>query len=337
MKSLPIVVAMAVIAVPCAAVDIAEKLGTTGTYYYIVEDSDGLLYRTLHGDGASARFDIVIIGDGYQKTSADQRRLTAAAERFVAGLFAVTPFSEAREYINISLVNLISNDSGIDDPDPPTTTPPTAPLVRDTALDCAFVTDSMKITGDLNKAAEVCALAGVSFDVIYVVANDSLGHDGSWWEPSPPVAISSDLFTWGTVMAHELGHAIATLADEYRAPDCGACLCPEDCASHIEFRTYGDDWAPEEPNVTNASDSMMVPWKDLMTTGAFPTTIDRVCNGETIGRWEGAAGECFGIYRPREYCLMDGVMGDDPLADDFCAVCSRAILSTLSTAYSLSP
>lgn len=336
MRSLPIVVAMIAIAVPCAAVDIATKVGTHGTYNYVVS-SDGLLYRTLHGDGASARFDIAIIGDGYRKTDADQRRFTAAVEQFVEGLFAVSPFSEAGEYINISLVNLISNDSGIDDPDPPTTTPPTPPLVRDTALDCAFVTDSMEIKGDPKKIEEVCTLAGVAFDVIYVVVNDSLGHDGSWWEPSPPVAISSDLFTWGTVMAHELGHAIATLADEYRAPDCGACLCPADCASHIEYRTYRDTWAPEEPNVTDASDSMMVPWKDLMTTGAFPTTTDRVSDGETIGRWEGAAAECYGIYRPREYCLMDGVMGDDPLVDDFCPVCSRAILSTLSTLYSYTP
>ena len=319
MKHLPVVVAMIAIAVPCAAVDIATKVGTTGTYNYVVDGSDGLLYRTLHGDGTSQRFDIAIVGDGYQKTDADQWRFGAAVEKFVAGLFAVSPFSEAREYINISLVNLISTDSGIDDPE----TPPTPPLVRDTALDCSFVIGSMEITGDTNKAFEACNLAGVAFDVVYVIVNDSKGHDGSWANYASRIAYSSDLYPWGTIIAHELGHLIADLADEYRAPDCNP------CGSNLNLVTFTAEWIPDEPNVTTATDSSLVSWANLMQTGAFPTTIDSVSDGDTIGRWEGAAMECFGIYRPREYCLMDGTTGDDPVIDDFCPVCVRAIVERL--------
>lgn len=321
MKHLPVVVAMIAIAVPCAAVDIATKVGTTGTYNYVVDGSDGLLYRTLHGDGTSQRFDIAIVGDGYQKTDADQWRFRVAVEKFVAGLFAVSPFSEAREYINISLVNIISDFSGISDPD--------VGLVHDTALDCSFVTGSMEITGTTstlettNKAFDACNLAGVAFDVVYVIVNDSKGHDGSWANYTSKIAYSSDLYPWGTIIAHELGHLIADLADEYRAPDCNP------CASNPTLVTFTGEWIPDEPNVTTAADRSLVPWSDLLQTEAFPTTIDSVSDGDTIGRWEGAAMDCFGIYRPREYCLMDGTTGDDPLIDDFCPVCVRAIVERL--------
>jgi hypothetical protein len=333
MKHFSAIAALIVVvtAVPCAAIDIVTKVGTTGTYDYVVDGSSALLYRPLHGDGASAHFDIAIIGDGYQKTDLDQQRLTSAAERFVAGLFAVAPYTEAGACINVYLVSLISTDSGIDDPDQ------TPALVHDTALDCTFVTGSMEIKGDNDKSEEACSLAGVPFDAIYVIVNDSGNHDGSWAEHATGIAFSSDLFAWGTVMAHELGHLVARLADEYRAPDCDACACPADCASEIHFRTYTDPWVPEEPNVTNASDPAFVPWKDLLDTEALPTTSENVCEGETIGRWEGAAGECYGIYRPREYCLMDGVTGDDPLVDDFCPVCSRAIVDALATYYACAP
>jgi hypothetical protein len=115
------------------------------------------------------------------------------------------------------------------------------------------------------------------------------------------------------------------------------CLCPEECEAEIKFRSYTDPWVPEEPNVTTATDAALVPWADLVTTDAFPTTVDNVCDGEVIGRWEGAAGLCFDIYRPRQYCLMDGVTGDDPLVDDFCPVCSRAIVDALTTLYACTP
>jgi hypothetical protein len=34
---------------------------------------------------------------------------------------------------------------------------------------------------------------------------------------------------------------------------------------------------------------------------------------------------------------MDGVTGDDPLVDDFCPVCSRAIVDALTTLYACTP
>ena len=334
MKHLSAVAVLVVLAraVPCMGGVLVSKAGSTGNlFWYSAETSSGPFYHTINGDGASAHFDVVFIGDGYNKTDEDQQRFTAAAEEFRTRLFAVAPFADASTCVNINVVNLVSQQSGIDDPDQ------SPALVHDTALDCTFVTGSMQIKGDLSKAEEACALAGVAFDAIYVIVNDSHSHDGSWADYSTGIAFSSDRFPWGTVMAHELGHLVARLADEYRAPDCGACVCPADCASEINFRTYTDTWAPEEPNVTNASDPALVPWKDLLDTETFPTTVELVCDGETIGRWEGAAGQCFGIYRPREYCLMDGVTGDDPLIDDFCPVCRRAIVDALTLYYACGP
>lgn len=327
-RVLLILAALSTLASSAVAVTV-QKTGTTGTYTYYVATPSSPPYRVVAGDGVTSRFDIAIIGDGYVDSMDDQGRFTQAAETFVEGLFNISPYKESRGCINVYVINLVSTDSGIDDPD--------AGLVHNTALDCSFVTGSMQITGSLSKADEAVHLSGAPFDIIYVLVNDSKGHDGSWANYSTKIAFSSDMYTWGTVMAHELGHVLGKLADEYRAPECllcGNCApCPPDCANKVNYKTYTASWAPAEPNITIESDPALVPWSDLLTTQSFPTTVDSVCEGDVIGRWEGANNYCFKIYRPREYCLMDGVTGDDPLIDDFCPVCARAITTVLAAYY----
>jgi len=309
-----------------AAGGTVELTSPTGNKYTLQVTSSNTNFVSLNpGNGGAESFDVVILGDGYTASAEDQARLTRAAKVFVDNLFLVSPYLEFKSCINVWLVNLISPQTGIDDPDQ------TPPYVVTTALDCSFKTGSMEITGNLDKAEEVCSLAGVACDAIYVLVNDRFDHNGSWALYAQDIAFSSDKFPWGTIMAHELGHVVARLADEYRYPDCGQAE---------EFVTYTAGLAGfeiPEPNVTDAEDIALVPWKNLLETETFPTTIDSVCSGETIGRWEGGRWLCFGIYRPRQYCLMDGVTCDNPDNDDFCPVCSRAISDSLSILYGCSP
>ncbi len=342
-RDIPILAAVAVVAyaVPSAALDTRTVTvnnptdpANPYTFEYVVDAATDGLARVTNGDGASAHLDLVIIGDGYEGTDADQARFNAAARLFQDGLFAVAPYTDFRECINVTVINLVSNDSGIDDPDA------MSGVNQDTALECSFVSGSMAMTGNGDKITAACSGVEVEYDFIYVIVHDSQDHDGAWADPVGGYAISSDKYTWGTVIAHELAHLVATLADEYRAPSCDVCPgcepCPT-CAHDLAWITYTALFDPIQPNVTTAVDSALVPWAHLMNTGTRPTTIDNVPNSETIGRWEGGFGKCFGIYRPREYCLMDGVTSDDPLLDDFCPVCREQLVEKLTGYCSTAP
>ncbi len=292
---------------------------TTGVTYTVVASPEGLAYTAMADNNPLASgLDVVMVGDGYDATPEDQERLTNAAHEFVNRLLQVPPYSEAGSCINFWLINLVSKDSGIDDP--------VQGRVFDTALNCSFAGGgSMEITGTAPLVQDLCSQAGVPFDAIFVIVHDKFDHDGAMANYETGIAYASDMFTWGTVMAHELGHVIGRLADEYRAPSCYV----SGCATTDATAYYHDGYPPEEPNVTNAEDPGLVPWANLLETKSFPTTIDSVLNGDVIGRWEGGDERCFGVYRPRQSCLMDGVTGENPADDPFCPVCSRAIVDSL--------
>jgi hypothetical protein len=59
----------------------------------------------------------------------------------------------------------------------------------------------------------------------------------------------------------------------------------------------------------------------------MPTKAIHECTGSAIGAWAGGGYYATGIYRPAEYCLMDGVMcaGNDP----FCEVCRSTVETAL--------
>jgi len=302
----------------------APAAGTTSTgiTYTVVASPEGLAYTAISDNNPSAAgLDVVIVGDGYDQSSEDQARLTNAAHEFVNRLLQVPPYSEAGSCINFWLINLVSKESGIDDP---VVTPA---HLADTALNCTFAgPGSMQIKGTDALVQDLCSLAGVPFDVIFVIVHDKFDHDGAMANYETGIAYASDMFTWGTVVAHELGHVIGRLADEYRAP---SCFLSSSCIKRDPTASYNESWAPEEPNVTNAEALELVPWAGLLETKSFPTTIDSVLNGDVIGRWEGGDERCFGVYRPRQSCLMDGVTGENPADDPFCPVCSRAIVDSL--------
>jgi hypothetical protein len=307
------------------ALEIRELSSESGVTFDVVVTATGEWFTALgDNDATTDRFDVVVLGDGYDASETDQARLTEAAVTFVGRLLEVPPYSELAPCINFWLINLVSKDSGIGDPD--------HDYESNTALHCSFKTGSMEIAtvSSENLADDVCSLAGLDPDAIFVILRDSYNHDGAMARYSNAIAYVSDLFQWGTVAAHELGHVIGRLADEYRAPQC---YLDSDCVTVSGTAIYVDFWDPEEPNLTIETDASLVKWADILQTGAFPTTIDSVVNGTVLGRWEGGEGKCFGVYRPRQSCLMDGVTGQNPATDTFCPVCVRSIVNRIETEY----
>src|SRR6188768_4257724 len=117
MKRIILIFTALSIVAPGAAAVTVQKTGTTGTFTYYVTTPSSPPFRLLTGDGVASRFDIAIIGDGYVDSMDDQGRFNHAAETFVEGLFNVSPYKESRTCINMYVINLVSTDSGVDDPD----------------------------------------------------------------------------------------------------------------------------------------------------------------------------------------------------------------------------
>jgi len=186
--------------------------------------------------------------------------------------------------------NVRSRDQGIDDPD--------KGVMKDTAFDFGFGTGDLhrcvffKTSEGMDLAKRLGAEAGA--DVVVIIANTT--EDGGCASNGIfGVARNEDS---AEVVAHELGHALFDLADEY-----GYGMEPP-CA-------YGTD----DPNVTNHGTRDGVPWADLVTATEFPTPP----GSAGVGAFEGAGYCAVGMYRPEHNCLMR------TLRVPFCAVCAREV------------
>lgn len=158
----------------------------------------------LQNAGPSAnRIDLVILGDGY---TADQQALfhehaVAKWERIAR----TEPFTEYASYFNVWLVDVVSNESGVDND-------PTPPAMRDTALDGQFWCNGTERLLCVNQAkASAAAAAAPGADQILVLANSTkYGGAGGGVATSSGGSAAAGLIT-----VHELGHSLGGLADEY--------------------------------------------------------------------------------------------------------------------------
>jgi len=243
-------------AAPLAALPSARGPGTVAGPVY---ES----YTLRRGGDPANRVDLVILGDGY--------RAEEIASAYRAKVEAVTahllddeePLRRYRGYVNVHVVDVVSNESGTDDP--------RLGVVRDTALDttlslggtrCSYTTSPRKV---LDAAAQAPAPA----DVILIAINDpTYGGCGLQFA----VASGSNPDTH----VHELGHAFGKLADEYGG-----------------FGTYTG--APvRRPNATTERLRENIPWRRWIAPGTLLPTFDTTA----IGLFEGANLWDVGQYRP---------------------------------------
>jgi MYXO-CTERM domain-containing protein len=248
---------------------------------------------------ADKRFNIAVLGDGYRV--ADQAKLTTDAKAIIDYLFGVTPLKQYAQFFNVKLVHVISNDNGADNG--------TYGATRDTALGAYFNCDGIDrlLCIDDGKAATAAATDVPEYNFAIVLVNDpKYGGSGG------PVCASSSNEQSFEVLAHEIGHSLAHLADEYsyegNQPPCNQ---QKDC---------------NEANATLRNARDQIKWKDWIEPATPIPTPATDQYGALTGLFEGARYTPTGVYRPQLNCKMRD------LGADYCSVCTEQFVKSIWTA-----
>ena len=267
----------------------------------------------------SARWNLVILGDGYQ--SGELTDYAADALTFANTLSATAPFDTLWPAINVHRVDVSSTDSGAADPIACGGTGATP----HTFFDATFCSDGQiqrLLAVDTTTARSVATAQVPQMHMTIVIVNSTIfGGSGG------QVAVFSKAANAQEIAIHEMGHTAFGLADEYEYfAGCDSGETGHDSYTGAE---------PTEPNVTANANSATIKWSSLIAAGtAVPTTSNANCAqcdtqsspvpADTVGAFEGARYFHCAMYRPQFTCRMR------ELGNPFCAVCQQAVSSTLS-------
>ncbi|MFF7994316.1 M64 family metallopeptidase [Kitasatospora xanthocidica] len=239
---------------------------------------------------AGSRFNMVILGDGY--TAGEMGLLRRHAEAKWAEIAATDPWRKYAGSINVWLVDVISNESGV-------TNDPYQGISRDTALGMYFFCGGIERLLCLNESkAKAYAAQAPGVDAIVAIGNTNK-YGGAGY-PSLATVSGGDARS-GRIAIHELGHSVGGLADEYYTPG----------------TTYTGA-EPTQPNVT--TDPSGAKWASYLGR----STPD----GGVIGAYRGGHQYEYGIYRPSSDSLMRSL--DKPFNLVSLTVMDRAIGSRIS-------
>ena len=236
----------------------------------------------VNGD-PSARFTLVVLGDGY--TSAEMPRFRAHVDKHLNILWSIEPFRSYRSYINVYAVEIVSAESGI-------TCDPEVREQRKTPLGTQFGggctnPNARGIRVNQQAAREYAARATPDFDQILVIANtDTYGGIGG------SVATTSGGNSLGPLITpHEIGHSLGRLQDEY---------------TYSARGKAGGPYTGEEPDSIHhtllSEEQMKAEQKKW-----FRWLGEASESGGRIGRFEGGRSRTTGIWRPSKHSMMISV------------------------------
>lgn len=220
------------------------------------------------------RVDLVFVGDGYLEN--ELATYAVHCQNGLDDLFAISPFSNYRNFFNAHRVEVISNESGIDHD-------PNQGDFYDTAMNMAYWCNGIErlLCVGTFQAFQYASNAP-EIDQIFAVANSNK-YGGAGYP-------SSDLGTYAggnsaapDIAIHELGHAMGDLADEY---------------------TYGgpETYTGAEPLAENSSKLTAAAMADAEIK--WHDWLGSADEGGTCGTYEGSSYSVFGVYRPTNNSMM---------------------------------
>ncbi|MCX4985820.1 M64 family metallopeptidase [Streptomyces sp. NBC_00572] len=274
------------------------------------DGSIGSATKVVDHGSPLARWDLVVLGDGYQ--ASELGKFHSDVQAFIDRIRTTPPFDELWCGINVWRVDVTSTDSGADDPTGCGGTGATPRTFFDATFCSPWGSTTLErlLTVDSTRA-DAAAKAAVPLRNQTLVIVNSAKYGGA----GGSVASCSTHASSAEIAIHEIGHSAFGLADEYE--NGGNASGPE----------------PPEPNVTFDANRTTNKWRDLIAASTpMPSSCNSGCTGCTppaspppagaVGAYEGAVYVRCGAYRPLPSCYMRDY-------GPFCPVCSRVIRQAL--------
>lgn len=276
------------------------------------------------------RLNLVLVAEGF--TERELPYFASACANFARALFATRPFNQAHCGINIFRIDVVSRQSGIDDP-------------CGTGAEVATYFDARLCAGGIQRAIagdNIAVALAVSrilpeAHAILVLVNSTL-YGGTAWGS---IAYFTLWPGWEDVAIHELGHALFNLADEYDYHE--GCASDSDrdrppILAHLfqlQEPNVAGPFLPGQPTIAS-----QLKWhKNIDPSTQIPTQSNPDCSichasampplTPAVGAYEGAATYHCGIFRSEFTCKMR------ESHQDFCQVCRDHILNQISGYYRL--
>jgi len=248
-----------------------------------VENVDGFTrsgvagVTTLVNNGPSSnRIDLVFVGDGY--LASELGNYATHVDNAWNAFFSVEPLASYLPMFNVHRVDVISNESGVDND-------PVQGILKDTAMDMGFWCSGIERLLCVNTSLAWSYANNVpSADIVLAVANSSK-YGGAGYTASNIATFAGANSAATEIAIHEVGHSLGDLADEYEYGGSTNYSGPE----------------PQERNVSIYTAAQMasngLKWANWL--------------GENNPQWdglvdtfEGAMYSFFGIYRPTNNSMM---------------------------------
>lgn len=234
------------------------------------------------------RINLVFMGDGY--TAAQIPLFLSDVTSTYTYLLNTSPFNNYKNYFNVFAIKCESPQSGVSHPG--TGTDVTEPVIPVSAVANSFNTrfdnyGTHRLIYSMNSSAVYATLSShfPNYDQVVI-----LGNSPEYGGAGGAYAVSSTHSSSKEIVAHEMGHSFAGLADEYWA---------------------GAVYAAEKPNMTAesvGSNSKWAQWIGLNAIGLYPY---------------GTASPDNTWFRPHQNCKMRY------LNQPFCSVCKETIIEKI--------
>jgi IgA Peptidase M64/Ricin-type beta-trefoil lectin domain-like len=299
------------------AIEVAQALLREGKEPRVAGSDGSLLGTTRLTSNGFPAWNIVILGDGYQRGELDTFR--ADVQNFVDSFFATWPYAGLRRAIDVFRVDVASIDSWGEG----SSSANAVPVTWRTYFDTDFRLHGVSRVLAGNSATVVSTVNEVvpCWDVAIVLVN-STAYGGSA-DRGNRVVYCSMAPRAREIVFHQLGHIGFGLGDEYcHVSGCGS---DADHESHPLFE-------PASANVTVTTSP--IKWARHVTASPTPRTSNRDCgvcdpqpnpfDARTVGLFEGAATYRCRAYRSQYNCRMR------TLGEAYCAVCQDRILTSLA-------
>lgn len=256
---------------------------------------------------SSRRIDVVFIAEGYAESQLPTFLSNATYAQDV--LFSSEPFKEYRNYFNAFALSVASPESGSDHP--------SHGIFKDTYFNSSYDSYGLgqaltippndrdpDVENGYGKAYRLLDELLPDWDVLVFIVNDPVF--GGWGD-ARGVVCSADYYI-GEVIAHELGHTLADLGDEYSDP-------------------FPDDPEPvvEQVNTTQETRREFIKWQAWIENSTPIPTPNTSYYGHLVGLFKGARYQSEGWYRPKFRCRMNNWI------NSFCEVCMEALVKSMSS------